>query len=68
MSAPTTTTRYRVIAPYVTARSPGSAFTIGDRRPVQIFGYHRDVVLPPDVPAEDIERLLRKGMIAEVSQ
>lgn len=66
MSAPTATARYRVACEYLTARSASSGFSLGDRRSVQIFGYHRGQLLPADVPAEDIARWLRKGLVEEV--
>lgn len=65
MTAPTAT-RYRVACEYLTARSVASGFTIGDRRSVQIFGYHRNAILPADVPSEDIARWLAKGLVEAV--
>jgi hypothetical protein len=30
------------------------------------LGYYRDALLPEDCPAEDVDRLLGKGMVEEV--
>ncbi len=63
MGAPTTT-RYRVTAPYVTVRTTTASFVTSHRRnSTTTVGLYRDALLPEDTPAEDVDRLLRKGMI-----
>lgn len=55
-------TAYRVASPYVTIRVPdvtGKAV---------MLGFHVNTVLPPGANVEDVERLLRKGMIVAVDE
>ena len=59
--------RYRVVAPYVTCTVPGAARLIGSRQIAGLMGFHAGAILPPDVPAEELERLARKGLIAEAT-
>lgn len=60
---------YRVVAPYITARTSASIGIYDLRgRPASsvIVGLYKGALLPPDVPADDVARLLADGLIEEV--
>jgi len=59
--------RYRVLAPYITARVGGLGGIIpGARGGYGVCGFYAGAVLPADVPAEQVARLLRRGLIEAV--
>jgi hypothetical protein len=58
--------RFRVIAPYVTARTAAAAGMLPGGRTWTVIGFYRDAFLPEDCPAEDVDRLLGKDMVEEV--
>jgi hypothetical protein len=59
--------RYRVVAEYITVRTAQFGGHPTSRGPAMV-GVYRDRVLPTDVPADDIERLLALGMIEPLEQ
>jgi hypothetical protein len=62
--------RYRVVAPYITARSAEAVQLLPSpwRRDLALSGYHAGVLLPESVPAEDISNMLRAGLIEPVPE
>ncbi|MEU5872493.1 hypothetical protein AB0A73_13175 [Glycomyces sp. NPDC047369] len=67
MDTETTTTRYVVTSAYVTARVASSVIPHWQGQPAEwtSVGFMRDTVMPEQVHPEDIERLLRKGMVRQ---
>lgn len=59
-----TRTRYRVTAPCVSARAPGSV--MADRGAWTIRTLYRDDLLPEGAHPDDVARLLRKGMVEPI--
>ncbi|MFG1839113.1 hypothetical protein ACGFH8_11840 [Micromonospora sp. NPDC049175] len=70
MDTDTTTARYVVIAAYVTARVGSSVIPHwqGQAAEWTSVGFMRDTTLPEDVHPEDVERLLRKGMVRAATE
>lgn len=63
-------TRYAVTGEYVTVPTAQAATLVRGLRTsatVGVMGFNRGAWLPEDVPEADLERLLRKGLIEEVS-
>jgi hypothetical protein len=62
--------RYRVTAPYVTARSAEAAMLMPApwKQALAVSGYNRGAILPESVPAEDIGNLLGLRMIEPVEE
>ncbi len=63
--------RYRVTGEFVNVRTEtmaGAIGVLGGRRGSRyvVIGVYRHGLVPADAPAEDIERLLGKGMIEQV--
>jgi hypothetical protein len=59
-------TRYRVVAPYVTCRSAEAGALLaamGGRQALAVSGHNQGAILPESVPAEDIAHLLAVGQI-----
>lgn len=67
-------TRYKVVAPYATARSGEAARVLASLTPYRppqeyaISGYNRGAVLPESVPTEDLDRMLATGQIEAVEE
>jgi hypothetical protein len=51
-------TRYQVVRPYVTVK-------LNTFAGVEVRGFYQNAVLPAEADPDDVEKLLRKGMIAE---
>ena len=58
--------RYRVTGEFVNVKTMGMAGIIHGRSGFTVVGIHKHGLLPADAPAEDVERLLGKGMIEQV--
>lgn len=61
-------TRYRVVAPYVTARSTEAARQVPWPQATAISGYNAGAILPESVPADDIAHMLAAGLIEPVPE
>jgi hypothetical protein len=63
--------RFRVRAKYVTCRSAEAAQMLPapwNKQPLAISGYNCGQILPPSVPAEELDRLLAGGLIEPVEE
>ena len=64
---PEAPTRYRVTVEFLNVKTgPWPASSPGEAV-LTVIGVYRHGLLPADAPAEDVERLLRKGMIEAVA-
>ena len=61
-------TRYRVTAAYLTCRAGDAGFLATHRRGYLSLGFYSGAILPSDAHPEDIEQLLRKGLIEPIKE
>ena len=61
---PETETKFRVTAPCVSARAPGSVMAGGGAWTIRTL--YRDQLLPEGAHPDDVERLLRKGFVEAI--
>ena len=59
--------RYRVSGKYVTVKTAGLAGMTPSRSGYAVVGLYRGALLPVDVTAADVTRLLARGLIEEVA-
>lgn len=59
-----TTRRYRVTAPYITVKTAASV--VPGTKGGTVLGHYKDQLIPADVDAETVDRLLAGGLVEAV--